>query len=437
MKKNYSTAALFILILFTPLAYGTVEYWSNFIFQVFAALLFLFSLMQVKFSDIKVKKMLPFLPLMLFTVYIFMQIVPLPRSILLFLSPKALESYLFTGFSENISVSLSLNRHATYTELIKLIALIMVFVSTIIYAKSEKKITFIINLILIMGFITALYSIIQGYAFPGYVYGRKFSAPYGTFVNRDHFGGFMGMLVPLAMSQIFISREMSKKILFVFISAVIASASVLSLSRGAVISLLISIILFTLLLFIFARNKRNNLFFYVSFILLLSGLAFWLDWGPSIERFQGFVDLEGGVLDPRLDIWEDSIPLAKDFKLFGVGLGNYRYVFPAYQKRYIYKFWRHAHNEYLEMLIDTGLIGMIFLASFFIIFYLKAFIVLVRFKGGGKYHIIGLISSSAYFFMHIWVEFLYRVTAIPLYFAVICGTLYAITELKKRKVHLK
>ena len=147
--------------------------------------------------------------------------------------------------------------------------------------------------------------------------------------------------------------------------------------------------------------------------------------------------VEGSVLNSRLEIWKDSLPLAKDFKFFGVGLGNNRYVFPAYQQSYTHLFWRHAHNEYLEMLIDTGLIGMLLLASFFIIFYLKAFISLVRFKGGGKYHLIGLIASSAYFFMHTWVEFLYRVTAIPLYFAVICGTLYAITEIKKRKVPVK
>ena len=89
MSSRFSKAILFFLIIFTPLAFGTVEPWSYAVMEILTAgafLLFAISLVQKKEDLYAAPGMVP---LLLFLAYILFQLVPLPPFVVEFLSPGA------------------------------------------------------------------------------------------------------------------------------------------------------------------------------------------------------------------------------------------------------------------------------------------------------------------------------------------------------------
>jgi tetratricopeptide (TPR) repeat protein len=84
----------------------------------------------------------------------------------------------------------------------------------------------------------------------------------------------------------------------------------------------------------------------------------------------------------RMAVWKDSVPMISDFPLFGVGLGAWPEHFLHYKSGpWSPRFFREAHNDYLEVLAETGFIGFGLLAAFFF--------------GAGKRLVRGLRESSS------------------------------------------
>ena len=61
----------------------------------------------------------------------------------------------------------------------------------------------------------------------------------------------------------------------------------------------------------------------------------------------------------RPQVWKDTLNLSRDFPLFGVGLGNFQTIYPKYKTLTTPTLWEHAHNDYVEMLADTGWVGLL------------------------------------------------------------------------------
>ena len=74
---------------------------------------------------------------------------------------------------------------------------------------------------------------------------------------------------------------------------------------------------------------------------------------------------DGGGLGLRPIIWKNSLGMVRDFPLFGVGLGGWPEIFPHYQTGpWNEYYFREAHNDYLQYVTETGLIGLLALAWF-------------------------------------------------------------------------
>ncbi len=77
----------------------------------------------------------------------------------------------------------------------------------------------------------------------------------------------------------------------------------------------------------------------------------------SFERF-----LRLDVVQSRWAPWVDMTTLFRFFPLFGSGIGTFAAAYWPYQRNASYEFWQHAHNDYLQWLIETGLLGVVALA---------------------------------------------------------------------------
>ncbi len=285
-------------------------------------------------------------------------------------------------------------------------------------------------IIMSVGFLISFLGILQKFTGTGKVYwliDSPNASLFGSFINRNHFSGYIGMVIPLSFGLL-ISRfgsitfhktmtwrailtkfesHLLGNVFLVFAIMIMISALFLSLSRGGILSFAVTIIVFVALIGL-SRKTRNIIGKgrKVTIITLLLAFIFlvWLGIDPVLERLS---DLSSSS---RHEVSQYTIDMAKDFPLFGTGLGSFQYLFPKYEMLEEQLYWDHAHNDYVELLSDSGLIGFIIAIGGIVIFVWKT---LVRWwergdsfaKGvtlGGLCGIIAILSHSvADFNLHI------------------------------------
>jgi O-antigen ligase len=99
-----------------------------------------------------------------------------------------------------------------------------------------------------------------------------------------------------------------------------------------------------------ARRQRRvirTVFVVVVFAVVLVGIK------PVVERFS-FAALTGDV---RPVYFRNTVEIIKDFPFLGTGLGTYLYAYPAYETTFRRELLEHAHNDYLELLAEAGIVG--------------------------------------------------------------------------------
>jgi O-antigen ligase/Tfp pilus assembly protein PilF len=232
----------------------------------------------------------------------------------------------------------------------------------------------------------------------------------GPFVNPDHFANYLTMIFPLALAGSFYDLYASSRrtagavrLLCAAGAVVILSAIVLSLSRAAWISASASTIVLSLLWAHdewakwgslgrrYSRAKRSpsaargvrfassTPFASKASALGVCGIGLaalatvalvaMLMIGPG-GRAQSSSRLaqtiaDGGGLGLRPAVWKDSLRMARDFPLVGVGLGGWPEIFPHYQSGpWNEYYFREAHNDYLQYLTETGVTGLLALVWF-------------------------------------------------------------------------
>lgn len=277
----------------------------------------------------------------------------------------------------------------------------------------------LINSIITIGFIVAVFSILQWFSAKGKIFWiiDKPGTHFGPYVCYNHFAGFMEMTAFLAIasfySGIFLSplrhlKRLKDKIvwfssssanqilLYLFVSIVMVTALFLSSSRGGIISFLIALIIFSVTcVAIGPRSRKKKLV--ISAVLVLTLFIAMIVWvGPenTMNRFVSLkINIEKMVLGTkdiimlRPCIWIDTYKVIKEFHIFGTGMGTYQYVFPKYQTFPLkWGFLEYAHQDYLHLLAEMGAAGGAFLLAF-LIWYFRRFRECIRRLKSGAQHL--------------------------------------------------
>ncbi|HET8882067.1 MAG TPA: O-antigen ligase family protein [Solimonas sp.] len=204
----------------------------------------------------------------------------------------------------------------------------------------------------------------------------------GTFVNRNHFAGYLEIGGALATGLILArfanaAREKRRLRLWFrdFIEAlltrnlwlrlgllVIVVGLVASRSRMGALAFLTAVSVGSVLFLGFrGRGGRlRGLFFLITVIVIdgvLVGGQFGLD--ELLQRFAYF----RVIGDMRVTTFGDLYDMASHYATSGIGLGSFAYAYPQFRSASVYAFNDHAHNDYAEFLIETGIVGFAILAS--------------------------------------------------------------------------
>jgi putative inorganic carbon (hco3(-)) transporter len=100
-------------------------------------------------------------------------------------------------------------------------------------------------------------------------------------------------------------------------------------------------------------------------LVLLGGLLFTAGAGVQ-ERARKAFDLEENL--GRSQIWLANLDMLTDRPLFGWGYGNYRNFREPYYERYPKADHSgHAHNSFLQIAVDSGLVGLTAFLAFFVV----------------------------------------------------------------------
>ena len=321
------------LVAFSVVAHGAVELWSATMLEIGAASLFLlWGILATRRRQVEIRWNWLYLPL-------------------LGLGGLALVQRL---------VGLSVYPYATKIELLKAGAYLLFFFLTVESFHTVEEWKSFVWFLVSLGFFVSLLAIVQYFTFNGKLYWFRVLpqgvVPFGPFVNPNHFAGFVELISPLGLAMILTGAARRNKLpLLILLSVVPIGALALSASRGGITSFLFEFVLLTLL--IRKRGERRRQLLMAGGLALVAGfLAAWLGLGWTVERFEHLT--RGDISrDRRVSIFRDTWQIVRDHPWTGTGLGTLEIVFPRYESYYDGRVVDHAHNDYLELLSDTGLIG--------------------------------------------------------------------------------
>jgi O-antigen ligase len=210
------------------------------------------------------------------------------------------------------------------------------------------------------GFLVAIFGILQHLTFNGKLYWFREmhfgGIPFGPYVNRNHFAGFMELVIPISLAPLVLGKVRRQRWFLVSLFAVVPiGALFLSASRGGIISFAVQVG-FLVLWLIVRRTAGRNLLSGGAILLLAFLMVSWLGVQQLVERFSSLQSLEvtsGKRASMRADTWRIFL----DHPWTGTGLGTLQIVFPAYETLYDGKVVNHTHNDYLESLAEMGIAG--------------------------------------------------------------------------------
>lgn len=444
MNKIIISILLF-LAAFTPLAFGTVQQWSITLLELFVIIAAILWFCQVFYKEgIELQKTTIYIPMILFVGLLIFQIIPVSADILKIISPESFKiQHVFKNVLSSLNYQkvnhffvISLCPESTVTELYKIITYFLVFFLTINIVKKREQVELFIFTILTIGFLISVFGIIQKYSFNSKIYWLQpltsGGEPFGPFVCRDHYGGYINMIIPLGLGLLMSTMDRSRKILFGFISIIMIGALFIAASRGAILSFFAGLVLFGTLLLILGSGKKSFLLFIVT---IICGILFvlWLGHKPFIDRFALMTKSEYYILYPRVPAWAASLEIIKNYFVFGTGGGTFEQVFAVCRPDTIGEIFEHLHNDYLQVLFETGVIGFLILSSFMILFFrhivrrLKRSNNLENNRGlfiGGIVSIVTIISSS-------FLDFNLRLPGNDYLFFLILGLMYNFSGLDR------
>jgi len=335
------------LVAFAVLAHGAVEAWSEAVLEIGAsALLLLWGLLGVFQKRVEVRWNPLLWPLLGLTGF-------------------GLVQYL---------TRLSVYPYLTKIELLKLAAYLMLFFLAGQAFRTAEQWRALVWFLLVLGFVVAVFGIIQHYTFNGKLYWvrelRYGGGPFGPYVNRNHFAGLMELIVPLGLGMLLLRGARRDQLPLVALFTILPiGALFLTASRGGIMTFLVQLGLLGMLAL--ARTVWRRQLAVITGVLILAGaFVAWLGVGRALERFAEFRSQEVSEAR-RLVIIKDSWRIFLDHPLMGTGLGTLESVYPRYESSYDGKVVNHTHNDYVEALAETGVIGGLCCLAFLVgLFYL-------------------------------------------------------------------
>lgn len=329
-----------------------------------------------------------------------LSLVALPRSTMQWISPEAARLYdaLLPQQREKpvaeVSVepmvfepgtTLSLYPGTTQTALIELLAVIVLFFIVRHSLASPARLKRLAYAMVINGCILSIFALIQKVRAPSYtVYGISVPGEaFGPFINRNHFASYVNFCICLGLGLFLTSMQRRggsyrttaagqrvpvsystggfseilqhpEAVWLLIPVAVCITAVLASLSRGGILSLLVAMGIAGLTWR--RRYGSQNVWAMLAIPVVALGILLWYGATPTLER----IEQEHTSTEGRFAIWKAGWDAFCKFPLVGTGFGTFSVVEPMYRPSTADQSMMHlhAHNEYMEALVEGGILRL-------------------------------------------------------------------------------
>ena len=278
---------------------------------------------------------------------------------------------------------------------------------------------------------------------------------FGTFGQPNPFGGFMGILAPLALmamvgygtrAWILWRKNTSQARLailtcgfYALATALMSIAVIASWSRGAWLGFGVALLV---LIVAFPRKLWQGMAL-LGVVMIVGGILWASGKLPSsltdrvasaTQELFVLTDVRGVDINPdnyavieRLAHWQAALNMSRQNTWLGVGFGNYDATYEAY-RLINWKFsLGHAHNYYLNVLAETGIIGLVAYIGVFVSLVVITWQTRRQPDQLARTIAIGLLGSWAYLATHSMTDNLY-VNNVFIHFGVMIGILAVINH---------
>jgi O-antigen ligase len=247
--------------------------------------------------------------------------------------------------------------YAARLELLQVILYAVLFFAILDNLTRQESTQILLFALIFLGMLEAFYAVYQFFADSSKVlwfirpdiYKHRGS---GTYICPNHLGGFLEMVLPVALAYTIIGRH--KPLLKVFLGyaalSIMAGIAV-SISRGAYLASGAALAVFFVVL-LWNRNFRIPALAILVLLLVTSSFFGVRSW----QTKKRFAELENPSM--RLKYWEPAVKLWKDNPWFGIGPAHYEWRFRPY------RFWNlqgnpvYVHNDYLNTGVEYGAAGI-------------------------------------------------------------------------------
>ncbi len=415
--------SLIVAILIAPWWFGGVEPISHIVFFALTGIALVFACLSIASGRLRSWRLpLAVVPLLAAILFGALQLIPLPRSVRQVLSPAnvQLNDSLIGQPDKTLDTArrpISIYPVETRRDLALLILAASTFVLGATFFWRPSTHVWLLGIVTVNGAALAFFGMVQKLAWNGKLYWTfpltQGGLPFGPFVNRNNAGGYLILCAAAAIglmmwivtrwaestswetprrheggrSEDDFDRRAWKpalrggafldpRLLTTLTLAAILFAGVLTtMSRGAILATVVAAIS-TVAAVWAVRGRSVSIGWVAAAMLLTIPLVSWAGLTGSV-RARVSTLLDGSVLsNGRVALWRDSLPAVADYWRTGSGLGTYQYIFPKFQKHLADNWYEHAENQYLEALVDGGVIGLALIVLMIVLIALAAFRVL-------------------------------------------------------------
>jgi O-antigen ligase len=372
-------AGAWLAIAWGVLAFGAVYPWAYWPLLAVAAIIGITGLVCYRDEAFAANRTAVF-ALVAIALPILVQLVPMPREALVLFAPHTNDVLLRMNLSYATAPAahpISLDPAATTRALLFIVSLGL-FVLGLAGRLSRRSAAALVIGSIVLGVAVALVAIVQRSAGGGLIYGfwkpQEGGLPYGPFVNRNHFAGWMVMVLSLSLGDLcgrtaaltrrtlpdwrsrilwLSSPEASKLILLGAAVTVMSVALVLTLSRSGIAAFAVAIVLMGMFVRRDAALTRRKvaLSAYLAILLLVGVVAAGV--GAIVQRF---ATANWNELGDRRTAWTIALQMASDFPLTGAGINTFGSLSPVYTQNALPVHYGEAHNDYLQLVAEGGLL---------------------------------------------------------------------------------
>jgi len=341
-----------------------------------------------------------------------------------------------SGLSTGVVQTLSLDANSTRLILVQISTLLIYFSATLVFTDTPHRLHVLVRTIMIFGFCLAVFGLTQSIATPNRVYWVREltqSTAFGPFIYRHHFAGYMELTIALPLGLLFggaVAKE--KRLLYWFAAGLMGVALIMTTSRGGIISLIAEIFFFFAVTAVWrpSRRRRRSKKGRIRTVALRLGLAV----GLLVALFGGVLLLGGDFSriivdsvntdDPttgRAHFWSVTLDMIKAHPILGTGLGAFGVVYTQFDSRNGLFRLEQAHNDYLQIVSDAGIIGGILAFLFVVFLFRRAF---VRMRSEDEFRgaiALGAAGGCFAVLVHSFFDFTLHTTSNSLLFLVLAA----------------